>query len=186
MEQIGDTTLKVNQLAEFWRASADRLSDAEQLIFGDTPMCEALGEIEKRFQRELLKLTGSREVVPLLLLVSDGDPTDGDPEPIAARIRELGVSFVSCYLTDIDLASPRRLTASPQPNSPDGAKRLFRMASILDNSSPLTHYLIRSGWTVEQDARCFVQANHSEILREFVGLTMSPSETGGVILPKGD
>jgi hypothetical protein len=184
LRQLGDTTLELQDFADFWKGSSARLADAQPLIYGNTPMCEALGAVRDRFRRELDRLSG-RKVTSLLLVISDGEPTDGDPEPIAAEIRALGVAIISCYLTNVDVSSPRRLNARPRSGWPDGAVRLFNMASRLGPDSELSHYLLRRGWHVEPEAACFVQVNHSEVLDEFVGLATSPALQHHELLPKG-
>jgi hypothetical protein len=184
MRGMGDTTLTLEEFAGFWKGSSGSLADAEPLIYGNTPMCQALRDTRDRFKREFVQVQGTDRAA-LLLLISDGEPSDGDPEPIAAEIRKLGVSIVSCYLTSSDLASPRRLVAEPGRDWPAGAIRLFDMASKLDLDSELSRYLLRQGWYVEPDAACLVQVNHSEVLDEFVGLATSPALAGRELLPKG-
>lgn len=184
LQSMGDTTLTIEEFANFWKGSSASLTDAEPLIYGNTPMCHALRDVRDRFRREFERVQGTDRAA-LLLLISDGEPTDGDPEPIAAEIRALGVSIVSCYLTSSDLASPRHLTSEPGANWPAGAVRLFNMASKLDLDSELSRYLLRQGWYVEPDAACFVQVNHSEVLDEFVGLATSPALADRELLPKG-
>ncbi|BCJ73811.1 hypothetical protein CS0771_33550 [Catellatospora sp. IY07-71] len=184
LDEIGDTTMEISEFARFWRGSAARLGDAEPLIYGDTPMCAALRQIRDRFVRELER-TPTERTAPILLLVSDGEPTDGDPEPIADEIRDLGVAIVSCYLTNVDLASPRLVRAAPGADWPEGAIRLFNMASRLDVDSPLCRHLLREGWLVEPDAACFIQVNHSATLDGFVGLLSVPGSGETDLLPKG-
>jgi hypothetical protein len=185
LRRAGDTTLRMSDLATLWKSSGDRFKDAEQLIYGDTPMCEALRQIEQRFTRELKGLSSEGAVLPMLLLISDGEPSDGDPEPLAQRIEALGVTVVSCYLTSSNITSPRRLMASEQPEWPAGARRLFRMASRLPSDSPLIPYLVRVGWSVEPNAKCFIQANHSEHVDDVVGLVMTSLSPAEESLPKG-
>lgn len=185
LNHIGDTTLQLQDLASMWQNSSASISGAEALIFGSTPMREALEKIHERFKKELSNYARGKEITSVLLLVSDGDPTDGDPEPPAQNIRSLGVTIVSCYITDSDVSSPRVLKASPDDKWPEGAKRLFRMSSVIEVNSPLSHYLLRQGWTIEEGAKCFIQVNHSEVLEEFVDFALSPVEEGYTLLPKG-
>jgi hypothetical protein len=184
LRSLGDTTLGLDEFATFWNASGSQLAEAEPLIFGNTPMLAVMIEVRDRFARELRRLS-STPVHPLLLLVSDGEPTDGDPEPIAAEIRDMGVTIVSCYLTNFDLASPRRLRAAPDPDWPEGAARLFRMASPLADDSPLSRRLLKEGWVIERGAACFVQVNHSETLEGFIQALPSARPGMAEPLPKG-
>ncbi|MGW6982322.1 CHAT domain-containing protein [Streptomyces sp. NPDC054932] len=181
--QMGDTTLTLGDFENEWQEGSVRLADAESLIYGSTPMLEAMCAVRDRFAREMEKATTPKKSA-ILLLISDGESTDGDPVPVAEEIREMGVTVVSCYLTSRDVASPRNLVSEPAPDWPTGAKALFEMASRLDINSPLCRYLLRQGWRVEKDAGCFVQVNHSVVLDEFVGAVTSHASEGG-ILPKG-
>jgi hypothetical protein len=180
MDTIGDTTLGLRELADLWKPTATSEA-AEAVIFGDTPMCAALKSVSERFQREAKRSGASQR---LLLLISDGNPTDGDPEPIAERIRAQGVVVISCFISAADVQSPRQLVVRPDLRWPSDATRLFRMASTVDLQSPVTAHLLRNGWTIENGSRYFFQANHSELLAEFVETAFSPMEGRG-LLPKG-
>lgn len=184
LKTIGDTTLRLGELAELWQGSSTGLEDAEGLIFGNTPMCEALRKILHRFSVELKK-QDHEDALPILLLVSDGEPTDGKPEPIAAQLRELGVTIIGCYITSRDIDEPRTLFAEPDANWPSGAQLMSKMSSEIPEDSALNSYLLRQGWTIAPNAKAFIQVNHSEILEELVGLALSPIETGYELLPKG-
>ena len=184
LERIGDLTLGLHELADLWRDSSGRLGDSEGLIFGNTPMCEALRKIEDRFRRELAAVQ-AQDYLPTLLLLSDGEPTDGDPEPIAERIRAIGVHVICCFITSEDIAEPRTLPNKPRPDWPASAQRMFRMASQVDDASPFVRYLLAEGWAIDPHAHSFVQANHSETLRELVDFALSPLENEAMLLPKG-
>jgi hypothetical protein len=181
---VGETTLGLNELGELWKESSTSLADAEGLIFGNTPMCEALRKSLNRFRCEIPKYS-SKGILPIFLLVSDGEPTDGDPELIADQIRQLGVTLVGCYITSQNVVAPRTLYATPQVTWPSSARRMFEMSSQIPEDSPLNHYLLRQGWVIAPNAKAFIQANHSEILEELVGLALSPIESGYELLPKG-
>jgi len=184
LEVIGDTTLGINELAELWKESSSSFADAEGLIFGNTPMCGALRKILDRFDGELKK-HGNKNPLPVLLLISDGEPTDGDPQDLARRIRELGVTLICCYIKSEDVGEARTLFSDEGANWPDGARKMFNMASLLPEDSPLKLYLLRQGWTIPENAKTFIQVNRSDILEELVGLALSPIEAGYQLLPKG-
>ncbi|MFD0353533.1 CHAT domain-containing protein [Streptomyces sp. NPDC127110] len=183
-EQLGDTTLTLHDFEGEWQEGSLRLSDAEPLIYGATPMREAMRLIKDRFAREISRLTGP-EKSAVLLLISDGESTDGDPRPFAEEMKEMGVTIVACYLTASDVASPRHLVSEAAPSWPAGASLLFDMASRLDPDSPICRYLVRQGWRADRDAGCFVQVNHSVVLNEFVSAVTSRTTEGSAALPKG-
>jgi hypothetical protein len=62
---------------------------------------------------------------------------------------------------------------------------MFDLASDVLDDSPLAHSLLRDGWSISKQSKAFLQANHSAILEELVGMATSPVETGYPLLPKG-
>jgi len=169
--------------------------EAQQLIFGNTPMRACFGEVSSRFVREqgkpsnwLKRLFG--QPVPkeerVLLVVSDGEPTDGDPTEYVDAMKKSGIYVACAYITDRDVREPRHLPATEEANWPEGARLLFRLASLVDSAdATLTRAhpswrraLEQSGWTAPPGARLFVQVNHSEVLADFmrVAATAIPAQ----------
>lgn len=184
---IGDTTLRLSEVAALFEERSNQITLAEALIFGNTPMCQALEIIGQRFQREL-DAAATPKPFPVLLLVSDGGATDGDPEPAATAIRAGGPDsplIVGCFITDHDIVATRTLYAEPQPDWPAPVLKMFRISSILPDNSPFIPYFVRNGWRVPPQARAFVQVNHSAVLGELVGVVFSPMESDLGLLPKG-
>jgi hypothetical protein len=183
-DRIGDSTLTAEGLANLFEdtpVSSDvRL--LEHVVFGSTPMVDAAAKIRDRFQR--MGTTAFDQQT--LLVISDGAPTDGDPRDAFDAIRQSGVNIVACFVTDEDIADPRALRGSSLPGWPDGARLMWEIASPLDESSQIAHYLLAHGWSLEPNARLFVQANHSDVLAEFVRIAGSYfSSENGPILPRG-
>jgi|SRR5581483_8314318 len=145
-------------------------------------MTEAAKEIRDRFER-----TGASGYAQrTLLIVSDGEPTDGDPREIFATIRKSGVTVIACFVTNEDIADPRTLVASSQSAWTDGARLMWDIASELDETSPFARYLLAQGWSLEPRARLFVQVNHSDVLKEFMRVAGSHFIDESVeLLPKG-
>jgi len=184
LQTVGDTTLGINELAELWKGSSSSFADAEGLIFGNTPMCEALRKIQNRFKAELKK-RDDKKPLPMLLLISDGEPTDGDPAELGRQIQQLGVTIICCYIMSEDIGEPRALFSKVGANWPSGARKMFEMASVLPEDSPLKLYLLRQGWTIPENTKTFIQVNRSDILEELVGLALSPIKAGYHLLPRG-
>jgi len=184
LQAAGDTTLDINELAKLWNRDSSDWENASVLIFGNTPMKEALTRTLARFKSELLK-RASLSPVAVLALVSDGEPTDGDPIPLARAIRDIGVTIISCFITDRDLVNPRTLYGKSEPIWTPYAQTMFEMASEIPDDSPLTRYLLRNGWSIQAKPKAFIQANHSRVLHELMGMAMSPVEAGQELLPKG-
>jgi hypothetical protein len=165
-----EATLSVQELADLWAGGSGKLGDTRSLIFGSTPMRACLEQAEARFARETRP-----DEQRVLLLISDGDPTDGDPTPIVERLKGAGVSIACAYVTDRDVQKPREMPDAPLPGWPSGARLLFQMASDIDAAGnqlkadgAWRDMLVRSGWTVPAGARLFVQVNNSEALADFM------------------
>ena len=119
----------------------------------------------------------------LLILISDGESTDGNPERIAQAIKALGVTVLCIYLTDSDVHSPKELPTSIDEAWDSGARHLFEMASTVGNTEetdalPWKQTLQASGWTVDAASRLFVQINHSETLADLLRIvaTLFPAK----------
>ena len=183
-KRLGDSTLSTEDLANlFDRApvsSDERV--LEHVIFGLTPMTGAAAEIRDRFNR----IGAGNYDQRTLLVVSDGDPTDGDPRGAFSAIRDAGVNVVACFVTDADIADPRVLLGAPLSSWPDGARLMWDIASRLDESTPAARYLLGQGWSIEQNAKLFVQVNHSDVLKEFVRVAAGYFSTEAAsLLPRG-
>lgn len=182
--EIGDTTFTPSELAELLERPGDKdvLVEVEPLIYGDTPMQALAAELRQRFERHPNRDDEDR----ILLIISDGDPTDGDPSPDFELLKKIGVTIIACYVTGGDVSNPRLLLAKPEGAWPSGATRMFNVSSIIDEGGPFANHLLRKGWTIEAGARMFVQVNHSDVLEEFIHIAGSPMtrlETGA--LPEG-
>jgi len=88
----------------------------------------------------------------------------------------MGVIVVSCFVTDRDIADPHTLYGKANPEWTNGAKLMFDIASIVNDDSDYARFLLKKGWTVNQDSKLFVQVNYSEVLEEFIRVVVSPLE----------
>lgn len=169
LEEMGDVTVSLSRLGSLFPTSTAGRSVAEDFIYGGTPMCRALLEVEARFARERVLAPGRAEV---LLIVSDGMPMDGDPLPIADRLRSQGVTVISCLVTDRDMQEPRVLPAKQDRHWTRNTRLMYKLASPVDGDSAQVRQLVDWGWTIPPKARSFAQVNHSEVLAEFLKATL--------------
>lgn len=175
LSSVGDTTLSIEEVATLLSAGGETLTNAEELIYGDTPMCEALTNVTQRFERELA--IRSKDTVSALFILSDGEPNAGcDSRPIAEVLKALGITIVSCFVTDQDIANPRTLLGKEDTQLSRGAQLMFDMASAVQGDFQYAKFLLKKGWTIYPEAKLFVQLNHSEILEEFIQVIVSPLE----------
>ncbi|GCE27576.1 hypothetical protein KDA_30600 [Dictyobacter alpinus] len=172
---IGSTTLALNELTTWWNDSGEMLENAEGLLFGkSTPVTEVLTKVIARFESELnLKEKGTQ---PILILISDGKFSSSNPLPLAAKLRAMGVTILSCLITDKDVINPRQLSNQPLVEWSDDARIMFEMASPLKESTRIETFLLSKGWTIYPQPKLFVQANHSDVLEEFVRITLGHLE----------
>lgn len=183
-KQLGDVTLTAEGLANLFESSSFKSDDRviENVVFGLTPMKQAAMEIKNRLDRAGSSQYDHRT----LIVISDGDPTDGDPRGLFSSICDSGVTVVGCFVTKEDIADPRALVSSSKPSWSSGAKLMWDISSEIDETGSFARYLLTQGWSIEPKARLFVQVNHSDVLKEFVKIAGSHFTSESVeLLPKG-
>jgi hypothetical protein len=123
---------------------------------GGTPMCQALG-LAKTVVQEFLSQHPNC-FPPIVINVTDGESTDGDPSAAADSIKQLSTGDGASLLFNLHLSSTRAPKVE-YPNSEAGlpdkfAQQLFRM------SSNLPDYMIsfgkREGMELGEGSRGFV------------------------------
>lgn len=185
LKRIGNTTLSFEDVAQMWESSQITLSNVKELIFGNTPIKEVLSAVTNRFARELRKR--GPDTQSILFLVSDGKFTSGDPLPFIKKLQKMGVTIISCYITNEDIANPRVLLHTADQHWGKEAKMMFEFSSEMGDLPELRRYLLEHNWTLYPKPKLFVQLNHSDVLREFVQVTLSILENSEAAqtLPKG-
>jgi hypothetical protein len=142
---------------------------------GNTSMCAAL-------QMGLDTITGwckshAACFPPLVLHVSDGHPTDGDPEPVADLLRSSGIEDGRTLLFNLHI-DIRDIGEIAFPNSesklPDKyAKKFFRMSSYLPQ--PFIIPAKSKGFLIEPNARGFMYNARIERIVDFFDIGTRPS-----------
>jgi CHAT domain/von Willebrand factor type A domain len=168
------TTLSVEKVIELWKQNDEILSYLGEIIYGDTLMQQALTEVASRFKNELEKRP--KNTAPILLVVSDGGSQDNDSLSIAQSLKALGVTIISCFITDADITQPKTLVGNMAETVISSAKLMFDLASPADLESRFARFLLQKGWAIEVNAKLFVQVNHSHVLDEFIHVILSPLE----------
>ncbi|GIW91337.1 MAG: hypothetical protein KatS3mg109_1769 [Pirellulaceae bacterium] len=143
---------------------------------GGTPMCQALGVAHRILQGWLSQHPAC--FPPIVINITDGEATDGDPRGPADALRRLSSNDGEVLLFNLHLSSQR---AAPIefPDSEDGlpdqfARLLFRI------SSPLPAYMRsiaqQEGYRVSEETRGFVfNADMVAVIR-FLDIGTRPSE----------
>jgi hypothetical protein len=105
----------------------------ESKATGKTPMCEALQLAKQYLEVFLGRYPGCYP--PLVINITDGMATDGDPFPIAKSVQQLASNDGNVLLFNAHLSAKQSLAIefpSADTNLPDNfAKLLFRMSSKL-------------------------------------------------------
>ena len=122
---------------------------------GGTPMCEGL----KKAAEILVGWCDSHanSYPPTIIHVTDGQPTDGDPEEIAEMVRKISTNDGQCLLFNLHIdtsGASAVIFPSSESSLPDShSKMLFRM------SSGFPTHLIKAaadkGYQVSNEARFF-------------------------------
>jgi hypothetical protein len=172
LHKRGETTLPLEDVADLFESSEGGVDDVELLIYGMTPMRRALRAVLERFAKE--RAVRPDDTVCILFILSDGQPNDGDPLPVARTLKDAGVHIVTCFVTDQDITRPHTLFTTPEHQWTEGARFMFEVASSIDNDSVFTRFLMELGWTIPSEPKLFVQVNHSDILDEFVRAVFKP------------
>jgi len=100
---------------------------------GGTPMCQALWQAHTILQDWITQ--HPMAFPPVVINITDGESTDGDPYPASEAIRELATEDGNVLLLNLHLSS-RQGSPIHFPDSEDGlpdeyARLLFRMSSLL-------------------------------------------------------
>ena len=174
--EIGEPLVGLDQLVKHRASFKAHIEQIAPSMFGDTPLRKALETAAHRLTGAL----ANRECAdnPLLFIISDGLPTDASSYEIlsiAERLKDQGVVIISCYVTNVNLSEPRKLSPRPDPGWSEAAQLMFECSSAIQPGSPFWSHLSEYGWQLQSGGRLFAQINHTEILSEFLSLLLSPA-----------
>jgi hypothetical protein len=130
---------------------------------GSTLMCQALNYANNVLSEWVLR--NATAFPPVIVHITDGEATDGDPGPLLSALGELGTTNGKVTLFNVHLSSRRAAEPLKFPDSPDAlpvvdgktdpyAKLLFEKAS------PLTPFMRNVAWEnglyLNERSRAFV------------------------------
>jgi hypothetical protein len=128
----------------------------QPVAYGDTPMCGALTRAHDVVGKWLAEHPGS--FPPIVLNITDGESTDGDPRSPAEALRELMSADGNALLFNLHVSSdqsdPIVFPSTPHVLPDDYAKLLFGMSSVLPPS--LRTAASRQELALAEEARGFV------------------------------
>ncbi|HEU5428924.1 MAG TPA: hypothetical protein VFU74_18735 [Actinocrinis sp.] len=164
LSQVADNPLRVEERAKKVPDGAGGLVETtarfpvwvDPVANGGTPMTQALGQAAALVERWVGERPGS--FPPIVINLTDGESTDGDPAEPAARLRSLATADGSVLVFNLHVsagqAAPIVFPASEANLPDDFARLLFGM------SSPLPPHMLRyastQGIAVGEGSRGFV------------------------------
>jgi hypothetical protein len=140
-------------------------------IYDWTYMCEALRMSFDSFRNR------DSQGTKVLVIVSDGQSTDGDPVQQLQDLTAEGnpnekIWVVTCFITDPDIPSRKELFDHEDQSFADipGALPMFRMSSTIRVDIPAFAILRNANWTLPASGACrlFLQVNNQIRIREFL------------------
>ena len=141
-----------------------------------TPMCEALGIASRCLQSWINNYPDA--FPPIVINITDGAATDGNPESLAGEIMSLATTDGNVLVFNVHLSEVAAMPVQ-YPDREDGlpddlAKRLFRMSSVLPESS--RNLAATLDLAVNEDSRGFVFNSDMAALVQFLDIgTRGPS-----------
>ena len=136
-----------------------------------TPMCEALSAASKATKDWTAQHPDSYP--PMVINVTDGDATDGNPEPLAQEIMALGtndgnVLIYNAHLSEMS-AMPVQYPSQESNIPPDEyAARMFRMSSVFPD--PVVDLAANIGLPVTEGSRGYVYNADMVALVQFLDI----------------
>src|SRR6266567_1339258 len=182
-------TLALEELSELMRQQdwAD-ISVDELPIFGPSPLGRTLNQTFMRLRAEA-RLPQNEGLLPTILLISDGKPTDShvfDSALLAEKIKQAPIPIVCCFVTNRHVGRPWILRRCPGWFWPEAAKLMFSMASSVEEWPQFGERLTESRFVINKHAKLFLQINHTEYLRSFIEAILLPVQREQRLVQKGN
>ena len=143
-----------------------------------TPMCEALSAAYKALQDWTSLRPDSYP--PVVINITDGDATDGDPEPVAKEIMALETKdgnalLFNAHLSEMEIPSVQYLAQESDLPADEYAKRMFRMSSVFPD--PIREQAATMDLPVTEGSRGYVYNANMVALVQFLDIgTRAASE----------
>ena len=124
---------------------------------GSTPMCQALGQAHDVMKMWLLRNQTCQP--PVVVHITDGEATDGNPASIMTALTELRSINGPLTLFNVHLSSRREAKPTSFPDTPDNLPDNYARL-LFDHSSFLTAYMRSVAWDnglpLNESAHAFV------------------------------
>jgi hypothetical protein len=183
ISQLAETPLRVETRAKkVAGANGDVLEQSVRFPIwfephgqGKTSMCAGLNAATEIVERWCAAHPGA--FPPTVLHVTDGHPSDGNPEPIADRLKSLATDDGSCLLFNLHVdaggGEPLIFPNDERALKDRFAKALFRMSSLLPPHA--VEAAAGKGYDVRPGARGFVFNAGIETIADFFDIGTRPA-----------
>jgi hypothetical protein len=171
------------ETGKMFQVSLDTPVWVEPIGEGNTPMCAALDTAHYIAYHWINDKNHVNSFPPVIVNVTDGASTDGEPEPHAAQIRQLmtndGAALLfNCHISQADgfqVKYPSDISQVPYDS--DGlAHQLFNMSSILPD--PMVSFANASyNMNLYRNARGFVFGGDITDLTQFITIASLPKRS---------
>ncbi len=147
----------------------------DPVCHGATPMCQALTMAHDVLSRWLAQHPDS--FPPIVINITDGEATDGDPSSAADALRKLATSDGNVLLFNVQLsakeAAPIEFPSQPDQLPDQHARLMFELSSIL---TPYMRTVAQQeGYTVGEGSRGFVFNADMVSVIKFLDIGTRPS-----------
>lgn len=147
----------------------------DPVCHGATPMCQALTTAHDVLSRWLAQHPDS--FPPIVINITDGEATDGDPSSAADALRKLATSDGNVLLFNVQLsakeAAPIEFPAQPDPLPDQHARLMFELSSTL--TPTMRTVAQQEGYTVDEGSRGFVFNADMVSVIKFLDIGTRPS-----------
>ena len=155
--------------AEEGSGQSNLLDTLRRYMYGHTPMQDALSKSLDVFKKHV------QAENRVLVIVSDGLSTDGDPLSVAQDLHQANVDIATVYLTSDKQPTCRRLYYSAVEDWSDGQHVLFEMATRVTGVTHPIPVLTSMGWKVPSAGEIALHAavSSSTVFDEFCSSLLS-------------
>lgn len=145
------------------------LDNLRPYLYGSTPTTLALKKALTLFQKYE---TTKRRV---LVMITDGESTDGIPLPLATELKQNDITIAGVYLTANKDIPHRRLYDSSDTSVYVGQQILFEMASKVTVTQHPIPVLAAMGWEIPSSGECalYTTVCTSDALEEFYSMLLT-------------
>ena len=139
-----------------------------EYIYGSTPLKKAIQKTIEIIKKD------SKNTIKIIVILSDGESTDGNPNDLKHLINEKSTYIVSLYFSSNKVKKPKQLYFN-KPNGGIGLDQIYDLASEINPYSPIYDMLEKRGWEINytKKSKLFIQANNIKIFEEFLDILNS-------------